>query len=84
MTLAESKLTKIMEVKCKLPPSVDLARLWEQIHFIPTSHLGFLDKHYTVTFYGKFDDGHVVVDRLIGAAQAAQVNCHLEVSCHYE
>ena len=83
MTLGESRKTKMMKVKAHIPIDTDMVKLWERIGFIPTSHLGFNSDEYKVVFMGTFEDGGVVIERIIDACQETGKNCKLEISCYY-
>lgn len=83
MTLAESKMTKVIEIKCRLK-SINTIALWDAIHFIDTCHIGMIDGDSTLTFRGSFDDGYHVISSIIKLVHSEKSRCRMEINCFYE
>lgn len=84
MTLAETKMTKVLSIRCRLPRTIDMVALWSKIGCIPTCHLRANKTGYEVTFRGDMHAGEVVISHVIGTTQKEHVSCHMEIACAYE
>ena len=83
MTLAESKLEKVMEIKGHFG-QVDLTHLWFKICFCSDIHIGGQNGKTTLEFKGTMESGLYVLGEVVKACENAGAHCHLEISHHYE
>lgn len=83
MTLAESKMTKVMEIKCRLK-NISTIALWDDIHFIDNCELSMVEDDSVVSFRGTFEDGYHVISSIIKVVHDRKSRCRMEINCFYE
>ena len=81
MTLAESKMTKMMRVQATIG-RVDLTGLWFKICILPAVKVSHANGKTMLNFEGTIEDGLYVIKEIALACEATKSHFRLEVS-HY-
>lgn len=82
MTLAESRMNKMMAIHGWFGNEVDVAELWFKVHFLKHTQVSSHEKGYGIAFNGLMEDGDFVLVCLVEAIREANARCHLIIS-HY-
>lgn len=85
MTLAESKMTKMLVLKGTFTEVDSLTKLWFKIYPVKEEiTLNCRGNTYRIGYKGEFYKGLYVLGTLVDAIRKAKAECHIEVSCCYE
>lgn len=83
MTLAESKMTKMMKIVGTVG-RCDLAGLWLKICIHDGVKCYHTNGQTKLEYVGELDKGLYVLKEVMEACEVARCNCRLEISHYYE
>ena len=84
MTLAESKMTKVMTIAGTFTGVDDLTDLWFEICVFKTIKIAGAIGQYTIEFRGDWTAGLYILGLLVEGVRRAKKECHIVIGAEYE